>query len=108
MNQMSLKAGAMANNSIDGGSGSSTDGDGDGGGGGIVDIDSRRHIDFDINDKGTTTNNSTLDSDQVVVTESTSMGADYYAKGSAEVATESALTLAKIQHVSSNTDICYY
>ena len=27
-------------------------------------------------------------------------GADYYNKGSAEVATESALTLAKIQHVS--------
>ena len=27
-------------------------------------------------------------------------GGDYYAKGSAELATENALTLAKIQHVS--------
>jgi hypothetical protein len=103
MNQMSLMAGAMTNNniassSIDGGSGSSTDG---GGGGGIGDTDSRRHIDFVIND-GTTTNSS-LDPNQEVVTESTSTGgADYYAKGSAEVATESALTLAKIQHVSSH------
>lgn len=100
MNQMSLMAGAMTNNSIDGGSGSSTDG---GGGGGIGDTDSRSHIDFVIND-GTTTNSS-LDPNQVVVTESTSTstgGADYYAKGSAEVATESALTLAKIQHVSSH------
>lgn len=99
MNQMSLMAGAMTNNSIDGGSGSSTDG---GGGGGIV--DSRRHIDFVLNDNGTTTNSS-LDPNQVLVTESTSTstgGADYYAKGSAEVATESALTLAKIQHVSSH------
>lgn len=97
MNQMSLMAGAMTNNSIDGGSGSSTDG---GGGGGIV--DSRRHIDFVLNDNGTTTNSS-LDPNQEVVTESTSTGgADYYAKGSAEVATESALTLAKIQHVSSH------
>lgn len=32
-----------------------------------------------------------------------SVSAEYYSRGSVELATESALTLAKIQHVSSNT-----
>lgn len=32
-------------------------------------------------------------------------GGDYYAKGSAEAATESALTLQKIQHVSVYDDV---
>ncbi len=32
-----------------------------------------------------------------------SVNAEYYARGSVELATESALTLAKIQHVSSST-----
>ena len=38
--------------------------------------------------------------ERVLSSGSNGAGADYYNKGSAEVATESALTLAKIQHVS--------
>ncbi len=34
-----------------------------------------------------------------------SVSAEYYLRGSVELATESALTLAKIQHVSSNTHL---
>ena len=68
-------------------------------------ISSRRHIDFvvDGNENGTS-----FDQDQVVLSKSTSTGADYYARGSAEAATESALTLVKIQHVSSCFSVQHY
>ena len=86
LNQMSLMAGSTPKISGDNNS--------------VPKIDSRRHIDFDVDGNENGTNN--FDQDQVVLSKSTSStGADYYARGSAEAATESALTLAKIQHVSS-------
>ena len=55
------------------------------------------------NDNGDNNNNDD-DNERLQSTNST----DYYAKGSAELATESALTLAKIQHVSMFYSIYYY
>ena len=48
------------------------------------------------NNNSSTNDNNDDDNQRLQSTNST----DYYAKGSAELATESALTLAKIQHVS--------
>ncbi len=94
MNQMSLVEGTTKKSAL-----SSISGDNNS----MTNIDStnncrRRHIDFDVDGNENGTN---LDQDQVVLSKSTSStGSDYYARGSAEAATESALTLAKIQHVS--------
>jgi len=104
MNQMSLMAGALSSSSIDGGASNndnniSNTGDGLGVGGSAG--DGRRHINFDISDANNENDGTNNDPDQVrELATTTSTGSDYYAKGSAEVATESALTLAKIQHVS--------
>lgn len=103
MNRMSLMAGALSSSSIDGGANTTINDNNSntGVGGGVG--DGRRHINFDL-DAANNDNNEkdgTNDPDQVrELATTTSTGSDYYAKGSAEVATESALTLAKIQHVS--------
>ena len=52
-----------------------------------------------VNNNNNTTNDNNNNDDDNQRLQSTN-STDYYAKGSAELATESALTLAKIQHVS--------
>ena len=53
-----------------------------------------------VNNNNNTTNDNNNNQDDDNQRLQSTNSTDYYAKGSAELATESALTLAKIQHVS--------